>query len=150
MSGAHPCDFSEILLGIYMGSLRRDPYFLIGVLLGVLPGFIAGVWTEPFYLSSVGNGIDTIVLLISLLVGGCLVLRLYTLCDPGHGMHDRPELSKTRFCVLTVLASVGFLMIFYGIGVTAADTWKALLSFAHHQHFVKVRSKRETKVNIGL
>ena len=149
MSGAHPCDFSEILLGIYIGSVRRDPYFLIGVLLGVLPGFIAGLSTTPFYVSSVGNGLDTIILLISLLFGGCLVLRLYTLCDPGHRMHDRPEVSRSRFFVLTVLSSVGFLMIFYGIGVTAADTWKALVSFVHYHHFVRT-TKRETKVNIGL
>ena len=98
---------------------------LIGVLYGALPGFIAG-WIKRLYLSSFGNGIDTLILFLAFFFGGCAFLRLYRCCDPGDGLYNKPEISNTRRRLLVVLSSIAFGLMFYAVGAAVADTFWAV------------------------
>ena len=98
---------------------------LVGVFYGALPGFIAGL-IKRLYLSSFGNGIDTLILFLAFFFGGCGFLRLYRSCDPGYGLYNKPEISDARRRLFVVLSSIAFGLIFYAVGAAVADTFWAV------------------------
>ena len=116
------------------GTRPGDFDFLIGVPFGGLPGFIAGIYytvTKPLYLTNFGNALDTICVSASLFFGGCAVLKLYQICDPGHGLYNRPAVSTACSLFLAVFSCISFGLMFGGVGVAVADTFKFLFHLLH-------------------